>query len=524
MSRFINDPYLAAGAALFACVAIRVGLRSTQNPNRLPHPPGPKGYPIIGNLLDAPKLEDEPWRVYDHWRQTYGDLLYFEVLGQPFLILGSLEVVQDLFDRKSSKYSSRPNLPMIRDLMGWDFDFAFHPYGSLWRKDRRAFHDQFHAGVVQMYQPMQLKEAHVFLNLLLTEPDGFLHHVRHAFSATIMRIAYGIPIKPHVDSVYVTAAESAVTTVSLAAIPGTFLVDLIPALKYVPQWFPGASFKRKAAQWKKELNEFIDLPFNHVKELMKSGKAVPSLLTRLLDALPDEKDPSRAEEEDRAKYVPAAAYAAGADTTVSTVQTFFLAMAMYPEVARKAQVELDSVVGHGRLPDFSDRSSLPYVNAIVKECLRWKLVTNLALAHALSEDDEYNGYFIPKGTIVMGNAWAILHDPDVFENPEEFIPERYLKDGQLDPSVRDPAVAAFGFGRRICPGRYFAEQNLFILVASTLMAFDIRPPVDEKGNPIQLEAIHIPGLLSYPAPFKCQITPRSANISKLIQDSLLDSE
>lgn len=83
-----------------------------------------------------------------------------------------------------------------------------------------------------------------------------------------MRVAYGIVVKPYVNSVYVTAAETAVTTLSLAAIPGTFLVDLIPALKYVPQWFPGASFKKKAAQWRNELNDFIDLPFNHVKELV----------------------------------------------------------------------------------------------------------------------------------------------------------------------------------------------------------------------------------------------------------------
>ncbi|PPQ65419.1 hypothetical protein CVT24_011500 [Panaeolus cyanescens] len=417
---------------------------------------------------------------------------------------------------------SRPEQPMVRELMGWDFNFAFRPYGPAWRKDRRIFHEHFHQGAIEGYQPMQLKEAHAFLNLLLTEPDGFLHHVRHAFSATIIRIAYGISVKPHVNSVYVTAAEAAVATLSEAAIPGTFLVDIIPALKYVPQWFPGASFKRKVAQWKKELNEFINLPFNHVKDLVKTGKAVPSLATMLLDALPDENDPLRTEEEDRAKCLTAAIYAAGADTMVSTVQTFFLAMAMHPEVVRKAQAELDAVVGPGRLPEFFDRPMLPYIAAVAKECLRWKLVANLGIAHALSEDDEYRGYFIPKGTIVIGNAWAILHDPDAFENPEEFIPERYLKDGQLDPSVRDPIVAAFGFGRsRICPGHHYAEQNLFILVASTLMAFDIRPPNDETGKPIQLQPNYNEGALSYPAPFKCQITPRNSNISKLIQDNIL---
>lgn len=99
-------------------------------------------------------------------------------------------------------------------------------------------------------------------------------------------------------------------------------------------------------------------------------------------------------------------------------------MAMFPEAMKAAQKELDAVVGTHRLPDFSDRPSLPYINALIKECMRWQGIANLGkykanirilggmnlfdsigLAHSLSEDDEYEGYFIPKGTIVMGNTW-----------------------------------------------------------------------------------------------------------------------
>ena len=156
-------------------------------------------------------------------------------------------------------------------------------------------------------------------------------------------------------------------------------------------------------------------------------------------------------------------------------------MAMYPEVLRKAQAEIDTVVGVNRLPDFNDRPHLPYVNAIIKETMRWKMVLPIGkrffnvllqlfimagFAHMAIEDDEYDGCFIPKGTAVIGASWyvfrrrvktsfhtkvvyrSILHDPEVFEAPEEFKPERYLKNGQIDPGVRDPVVAAFGYGRR----------------------------------------------------------------------------
>ena len=157
-------------------------------------------------------------------------------------------------------------------------------------------------------------------------------------------------------------------------------------------------------------------------------------------------------------------------------------MALYPEVQKKAQAEIDAVVGPNRLPDFRDRPSLPYINAVLKESTRWNLVAPLGSYFVIimatiilmgsegfprmtTNDDEYNGCYIPKGTILFCNAWSvvcaitptyvltllfrsILHDPKVFNNPMEFEPERYMKDGQLNPDVRDPSCAAFGFGRR----------------------------------------------------------------------------
>ena len=80
-------------------------------------------------------------------------------------------------------------------------------------------------------------------------------------------------------------------------------------------------------------------------------------------------------------------------------------MSLYPEVQRRAQAELAAVVGPHRLPEFEDQKKLPYINAIVKECLRWQNVFTLGLPHRVMEDDEYNGYRIPKGSIVLGNIW-----------------------------------------------------------------------------------------------------------------------
>lgn len=261
-------------------------------------------------------------------------------------------------------------------------------------------------------------------------------------------------------------------------------------------------------------------PFRYVKEHLKNDEALPSVAASLIESLPAVDDPQRSMEEWIAQEVAFIGYAGGADTTVASVQALFLAMTLYPEVQKKAQAEIDAVVGPSRLPDFEDRPSLPYINAVIKELMRWHSVTPFAFGHKATDDDEYDGYYIPKGTVLLGNAWSILHDPKAFNDPMEYQPERYLKDGKPNLDVRDPGTVAFGFGRRICPGRYLSDSSLYSIVSCVLAVYDIRPPVDDQGTIIKLKPEVTSGLLSYPVPFKCIITPRTPAAEVLIRDSV----
>lgn len=220
---------------------------------------------------------------------------------------------------------------------------------------------------------------------------------------------------------------------------------------------------------------------------------------------------------------------------------------MYPELQKRAQREVDSVTDGKRLPLMNDRESLSFVNAFLKELARWytvvplgtpsfcqhsaipSYITYIGLAHVSAEDSEYDGYFIPKGAIVMTNTWyaftyslishpshtqsdrSILHDPEVYENPMQFNPDRFLKNGRLDPSVPDPAsIGAFGYGRRVCPGRALSGETLFLMAANILAAFDVLPPKDEKtGLPVQLKLDTLNAVIASPVPFKCNIRLRS---------------
>ena len=197
-------------------------------------------------------------------------------------------------------------------------------------------------------------------------------------------------------------------------------------------------------------------------------------------------------------------------------------MMLNPSVQRKAQEEIDRVVGADRLPKSEDRPNLPYVNAIVKETMRWNppvplgkfLLLYIAwvlgwpyflgIPHAPLEDDLYQGYIIPKGSTIIPNIWQVLdytqsftdqtltlyrlftRDPDNYTDPLEFKPERFLRselsEGKPEP---DPHDIVFGFGRRECPGKLVADMELFYVVSSSLSVFNIERPVDEQGNPIE---------------------------------------
>ncbi|TFK81327.1 cytochrome P450 [Polyporus arcularius HHB13444] len=510
------DPWLAALLAALVLVVV-VSL----NKRRRSLPPGPKGLPIFGNVFDVPK--EFEWLAYDRWsRECHSDVIYLNLAGTPAIVVNSAQAAHELFEKRSSLYSDRARMPMLNELVGCDWHFVFMGYGEDWRERRRVFHQYFHPNATKNYRPRELKVARELLRRLLESPDDFMVHLRHMAGSLILGVAYGIDVQPNNDP-YIATAETALHAMSMAGNAGAYLVDYIPILKHIPSWLPGATFKRQAAEWKKATDAMVERPFKAVRTAMAEGKATPSMILSLLSEADDSEDKQR--KETVISGVAAAAYTGGSDTTVSALGSFFLAMVLYPEIQRKAQAEVDRVIGRDRLPDFSDEPSIPYVTALVKEVLRWRPVTPLAVPHRLTADDVYNGYHLPAGSIVVGNSWAMLHDEKTFYEPEEFIPERWLnEDGSLREEMRDAELAAFGFGRRICPGRHLAAGSIWIGIASVLTCFDLAKPVDKDGKVIEPSGEYISGLVTYPRPFQCVFKPRSDSTAKLIYAGLQGCE
>jgi len=192
-------------------------------------------------------------------------------------------------------------------------------------------------------------------------------------------------------------------------------------------------------------------------------------------------------------------------------------MTLNPECQERAQNELDTIVGTGRLPDLSDRDSLPYVEALVQETLRIYPAVPLGVPHRSIEDDVYNGMFIPKHSMVISNIRAMTWDERIYSEPKRFNPSRYLPkpEGNNEPYP----VSAFGFGRRVCPGRHLASGSVWLAIASMLSTFKISKAIDQNGVEITPKEEFTSGISSHPVPFECRIEPRSAAARNLIMQA-----
>ncbi|KAK7049406.1 hypothetical protein VNI00_006007 [Paramarasmius palmivorus] len=363
-------------------------------------------------------------------------------------------------------------------LLGWhEISTAFLPYGDDWRAHRRLYQKGFRSDAALQYFHIQADKVREFLANVLRQPDDFMSHTRTLSAAIVMAIVYGHDVAPTADR-FVEIAEKAVGTLSELTSPSGSVVNLFPSLRFLPGWLPGCGFKQRAAESRLLVSEMTNVPFESVRKDMAIGVAKPSLLARLLEDH-DMKGGGGLQEE-YIKRIAATAYGAGAETTASLLETFFLAMTLHPTVQEKAQKEIEHILGKDQLPTLEDRSRLPYIEAIYRETIRWSPIVPLAIPHCTVADDIVDGYFIPKGTTVIGNVWAITRDPIAYPDPESFVPERFLKEDGT-PNEDDMSVI-FGFGRRICPGRHVASSTSWLAMACLITLFDIRPTKDTEKS------------------------------------------
>ncbi|KAG2072078.1 cytochrome P450 [Suillus decipiens] len=486
-------------------------VKQVLNKNSAPYPPGPRGWPLVGNIRDLPEIKR--WLTFAEWGKKYGPISHIEILGQHIIVLNSVKHAVDMLDKKGTVYSDRPVLPMASELVGWKHVMGLLPYGDRFRQYRKNIHKIMgNRAALHVYHPIEEIETRRFLKRVFLNPEQLQAHVRHTAGAIILRICYGYEVKENNDP-FIDLADRAMDQLSRSAAPGAFMVDIVPFLANVPEWFPGAGFKRLAREWSRTREDMVTIPYKFVQDQMDAGIAPMSFTSNHLAG-----HTLSAEEEHVVKWSAASIYGGGADTTVAAIYSFFLAMTLFPDVQKKAQAEIDAVVGPDRIPSFADRDSLPYTEALVKEVFRWHVITPTAIPHRVTEDDIHDGYSIPKGSLILLNTWFMLNDPQTYANPSQFNPERFLDNNGKDPEP-DPYTICFGFGRRICPGLHLADASVWISTVMSLAVFDIFKVV-ENGVEITPEIDPSSGSISHPKLFKCSIKPRSAKATALIQQDV----
>ncbi|KAG1784812.1 cytochrome P450 [Suillus plorans] len=489
-------------ASFIVITSLKRFIRNRQN--KLP--PGPVPLPLLGNVLSV--NTKEPWLTYTEWAAVYGDLFFVRLLGQEIVVISSQHVAEALLDKRSHIYSDRPYIATLEPF-GWSDVFLFTGYGDEWRLCRRLLHQTYRPDSALKFRPMQIKQAREMIVNLIDDPQPYYSHFATFSSSVAMSVIYGYQTISR-DDPLVQLVENAVAIGFQVNNPeNAILLKTFPFLLKLPDWCWGSSIKRDAQTSANRMREMADVPFQYAQEHMAENSALGqlSMVAENLQRIEKQDQTSRSLFEGALKKVATTAIIGSYETTTSVLMVFALAMVSHPNVQKRAQAEIDSVVGRNRLPAFEDRASLPYVESVLRETLRWQPVGPI-VPHATSSDDIYDGYFIPKGATVLLNMWGISQDEKRYPNASVFMPERFMDaNGALTDD--DPAEYIFGLGRRRCPGRHAADASVWSAIVTMLATVEFSFAKDDQGKVIEFTPKFTTGLSHTPMVFPCSILPRS---------------
>ncbi|KIY74106.1 cytochrome P450 [Cylindrobasidium torrendii FP15055 ss-10] len=477
-------------------------------------PPGPPADPLIGHLRAFPSAQDQP-EVFQAWGKLYGDVIYLRVAGNDIIVVNSSKAAHEIFNDRRANYSDRP-VSRFWTLLGFHRLPAFRHYEKSLRDARALMLDYYGSKPCQSLMPLQERSAYEVVHRLLEAPEDYHEILEASSSRFILRSLYAYKAGGK-DDLVVKAIRVVIDLVRETSM-SLNTVDLFPWLMYMPSWFPGMYWPNFVRKNKLELSRgHFDAGFDYVQAEMAKGNVEASFVSTQLSAIsPDVPSEEKSIIINNIKQTAAQLYTAGTETTSATIVTFLLAMIIHPEIQKRAQEDLDKVVGNERLPVFNDRVDLPYLYYIISELGRWHPVTPLGVAHASREDDVYRGMFIPARSIIFANIKAMSLDESVYENPTTFDPMRYApieEGGKSEPIFDD----IFGFGARKCPGRFMVDNTLWITIATILATCTLSKSIGEDGKEVTPKLEFTTASVRQINPFKFQMLPRSQQAMDLLQ-------
>ncbi|KAI9493967.1 cytochrome P450 [Zychaea mexicana] len=443
------------------------------------------------------------------WHSKMGPIYRIKMGVKPWIIIGDPYIANDILKVKGAITAGRP------------FHLYMSHYGALderglvftypdkrWKSCRAIAQGLLSPKAVADKVEMMQSEAAKITELILkgTKESGYVDVFKSMQLATlniIMQTCFGIRAKSLDDPLAHTMFDLIDTSIKLSA-PDQDMQTFLPALSGLLRLFTSSENTMRDFVYKKRNPEFWRL----IQEARENDSdCFVKNIYRL-------KEENGLEDDDILVFMVDMIEAA-TDTTAITLSWSFLILSHYPDVQLKVQNEIDTfITKHNRLPVYEERENFPFMLSVQKESMRYRAVIPMNLPHEVTKDFEYNGYLIPKGTAILASTYTLNLSEEFYDNPREFIPERYLYDKRpLSVSVnansqtRDQFV--FGWGRRICPGVHMSDVELFNFWVRILATARIEPPL-LNGQPVypDLNAYHDGGLTVGPSETKLRFVER----------------
>ncbi|KAF6203468.1 hypothetical protein GE061_001799 [Apolygus lucorum] len=488
---------------IFALVVllVRIFISSLKKSKFLP--PGPWGLPVFGYLpfIKVPHVS------FKELSAKYGGIFSIQMGHQFVVVLSDYKLIREAFRRDD--FTDRPDTQFSSILGKYGI---INSEGSLWKNQRKFLHDRlrkfgmtYSGQAKDQMEARIMKEVEVFL-MTLAKDKGAPTDLNPSLGTSISNVICSLLM-----SVRFTQSDAKFSRFMSLIAEGFRLFGALNYANFFPimRFFPNAkSIMKKIDQNRSEMAEFFQETVDSHRNTFDSGN-MRDLVDNYLLEIHDAKVGGYAEdlfeglEHDRQiQQIIGDLFSAGMETIKTTILWTIVYMLHHPEVALKIQKELDTVVGRRRLPLLGDRPNLPYTEATILEVLRISSIVPLGTTHSTSRETELAGFKIPANSHVVPLLHAVHMDPNLWDRPEKFMPERFLNaDGKV---CKPEFFIPFGVGRRMCLGDVLARMELFEFVASLLHTFNVRTP---EGTPLpSLNAM--PGVTLTPEDFKVSLTLR----------------
>ncbi|KAJ4788368.1 hypothetical protein LUZ62_039614 [Rhynchospora pubera] len=428
-------------------------------------PPSPPKLPLIGNLHQLGHL---PHRSLHDMSKKYGPIMLLHLGNVPTLVISSADMAAEVLKAQDHIFSSRPGLKVPKRLFYGGKDIAFAPYGEYWRQCRKlAMLHLLSSKKVQSFRHIREEEVSRMIDLVSSKhtlgPIDMTDEFSFLAKQTISRISIGQHSGTEDWYKEIQAVMKECSLLMGSFNPGDYFAWL-PWLSHVT----GLERKlNKTCEWADRVLETIIE--NHTKKL-KGGEREECFLDIMLNFMEDEsKDIYLGR--DNIKAIIMDTFGAGTESTSITINWVMAELIRNPKVMKKLQEQIRSIACSRSLIQEEDLTEMAYLKAVIKEALRLHPTGPLLVPRELIQDTTINGYHIPSGALVLVNVWAIGRDPKIWDNPDDFRPERFLG-SQVDYKGQDFELIPFGAGRRVCPGIGFAMPIVELAIANLLLKFD----------------------------------------------------